>query len=214
MGKIKPSNVAIPTICAVNWAPLPEKIPTASSPQMPQTACTEIDPQGSSTFRCSSNHSTERTTNVPATIPVMIAVAGFSIAQPALLATSPAIHPLAISEASGRRKRTRVTTAAVRAAAAAEKVVLMITSADRSGCIPVYRIAPSPLTPSHPTQASMHPNRTNTWLCAGIAAGMPFGGYLPRRGPVSQTTESAVSPPTALMKPEPEESTNGAPSQL
>src|SRR5579864_1664258 len=112
---------------------MPEKIPTASSPQIPQTACTEIEPQGSSTFNVNSKNSTENTTSAPATSPVRIAVAGLSMAQPALLATSPAIHPLAIRDASGLRKRIRVTAAAVSPAAAAQNVVLIMTNTDRSG---------------------------------------------------------------------------------
>src|SRR5690242_2888736 len=98
----------------------------------------------------------------------MIAVAGFNTAQPALQATSPAIQPLAIKEASGRRKRIRVVAAEVNAEAAAANVVLITTRTAPSGRIDVYSIAPAELRPSQPTQASMQPKRTKTWLCAGI----------------------------------------------
>src|SRR5579864_4614436 len=120
----------------MNWPGSPAKIPAASNPQIPQTACTEIEPQGSSTFSENSKNSTEKTTSPPATRPVRIAVAGLSVAQPALLATSPAIQPLAMSDASGRRKRMRVTAAAVSPAAAAQNVVLITTNTDRSGGLP------------------------------------------------------------------------------
>src|SRR5215471_1708903 len=134
---MNPSSVATPTTWVVSWPGPPTKIPTASNPQIPHTACTEIEPQGSSTFRENSKNSTEKTTSAPATNPVRIAVAGLNAAQPALLATRPAIHPLAMRDASGRRKRTRVAAAAVRAAAAAEKLVLIATRTDLSGGVAV-----------------------------------------------------------------------------
>ena len=57
-------------------------------------------------------------------MPTTTISAGRNKAHPALLATRPPIHPLAVSEASGLEKRMRVTTAAVSPAEVAASVVL------------------------------------------------------------------------------------------
>ena len=52
-------------------------------------------------------------------------------------------------------------------------------------------------SPNHPSSASMQPNKTITVLWPGIAAGIPSGAYLPRRGATIQAIDNAVRPPSA-----------------
>src|SRR5690348_17647239 len=96
--------------------------PTASTPQSPPSACAEIAPPGSSTWSFSSNHSTEKVTNAPATAPTTTASGGLMNAQTALLATRPPTHPLTLSEASGFLTLTFVTIAAVSPAETAQSI--------------------------------------------------------------------------------------------
>src|SRR5579864_973203 len=137
-----------------------------------------------------------KTTSPPATAPTTIAVAGFRKAAAALLATNPAIHPFAVSDASGLPNRTRVTTAAVRHEAAAESVVLMTISTTLAASTPANRIALAEFNAIHPAQASTQPVRASTALCPGIAAGMPSFENFPWRGPKIHVMDNAVSPPT------------------
>src|SRR2546426_9998287 len=65
-------------------------------------------PPGSSMPKCSSSHSTENGTSAPATSPIMTASGGLAKAHAALPATRPPTQPLAVSDASGLPKRTRV----------------------------------------------------------------------------------------------------------
>src|SRR5271157_3531040 len=125
-----------------------------------------------------------------------MAAAGFRSAAAALLATRPAIHPLALSEASGRPNRTRVTTPAVNPDAAAHSVVLTAISTTRPGSTPRNSIAPAEFSAIHPIHANPHPRRTNTTLCPGSAAGIPSAENFPRRGPRIHVIDNAVTPPT------------------
>src|SRR6266478_3136348 len=208
----------MPTSCANHCprapprAPTSDNAPTASRPQSPATACTEIAPPGSSTASLDSKRSTANGTSAPATAPTRIAAAGFRNAAPALLATKPAIHALATRDASGRPNRIRVTTVAVRPEAAAESVVFAAIRITRDGSTPLKRIAPAEFSPSHPSQANRQPSRTSTTLWAGIAAEVPFGEYFPERGLRIQVIDNAVSPPTTWMVPEPPPSTKPEPN--
>ena len=177
---------------------------------MPPRACTETAPPGSSTVRRNSSHSTEKTTNAPATRPIDIASAGRTEAQAALMATRPATQPLAQREASGLPKRTRVMAAAASDAQTAESMVLTTTSGGRT-CGPANSSAPARFKPDHPIQASRHPNRTKTALWPGMATGMCSLLYLPRRGPRIHAMASAAKPPTAWIAPEPPASRNPPP---
>src|SRR4029077_4868860 len=135
------------------------------------------------------------TTSAPATKPARTAVGGFRNADAALLATRPAIHPLATKDASGRPNRNRVTIAAAKPEAAAESVVFTAISTTANGSLRLNKIALAEFRASHPTQASKHPVRTSTMLWAGIAAGSRLEEYFPRRGPRIQAIDNALSPP-------------------
>src|SRR5690242_12379109 len=116
-----------------------------------------------------SSTSIEYTTTAPATMPTRIAAAGFINDAPALLATNPAIHPLAVNDASGRPNRKRVTINAARPEPAADSVVLTATNTTTESALWLNKIAPAEFNPSHPTHANMHPASTSTILWAGIA---------------------------------------------
>src|SRR5579871_3797587 len=105
-----------------------------------------------------------KTTSAPATNPARIAVGGFRKGAAALLATSPAIHPLATNDASGRPNRIRVTTAAANPEAPADSVVFIAINKTADGSLRLNRIALTALSPSHPIQASREPVRTSTTL--------------------------------------------------
>jgi len=64
-------------------------------------------------------------TAAPATNPISTAPTGGTTAQPALIATSPPVQPLALSEKSGLPKRARVIRAAANAALPAPSVVFI-----------------------------------------------------------------------------------------
>src|ERR1700683_5497693 len=207
---MKPISVAMPTSCASHCPVSPFDCPPSSpvagilannpterTPHKPPIACAEIEPPGSSTDMCTSNHSTENVTSAPANRPIAAAAAGLTNAHAPLLAASPPIQPLAASDASGLPKRACVITAAVSAAGAADQIVLIAASTVWPGSAPLYRIAPAEFNPSQPTNASTQPRITSTPLCPGIAVGIPPCMYLPRRAPKSQAMESAVNPPTA-----------------
>ena len=179
---------------------------------MPPTKCTEIAPAGSSTFNLNSSHSIAKMTSPPATLPTITATAGLTKAHPALLATSPPIQPLAVREASGLPKRRRVTIAAVNPPDAAAKIVLSAIKTTRSTPTPAKSRAPAEFSPNHPANPNTQPKITKTMLCAGIAAGMPWAEYLPRRGLRIHAIESAVKPPTTWIVLEPPASTNPRPS--
>src|SRR6266496_4799381 len=142
----------------------------------------------------------------------MTATAGLTKAHPALLATSPPIHPLAVREASGLPNLIRVMIAAVNPAEAAANIVLTAIRTTRSTPTPAKSRAPAEFSPNHPTNASTQPKITKTVLCAGIAAGIPWAEYLPRRGPKIHAIDRAVKPPTTWIVLEPPASTNPRPS--
>src|SRR5581483_1108554 len=75
-------------------------MPVASTPKTPHTPCTEMAPQGSSTFMRSQKY-TLPTTSAPATVPMIPAAHGATNAHGAVIATSPASMPLQDIEMSG-----------------------------------------------------------------------------------------------------------------
>src|ERR1051325_9089718 len=123
-----------------------------------------------------------------------IASAGLINRHPALLATKPPTQPLAVSEASGRPNRTPVTAKAASAEDAALSVVLMATIAICPGSACAKRIAPAEFRATQPIQTKKQANTTRTELCAGIAFERFRDEYLPRRGPMIQTTLNAERP--------------------
>ena len=110
---------------------------------------------GSSIASRNSKKSATQTTRIPATPPTIMAAAGFSNAAAALLATRPAIHPLAMSDASGRPNLARVTTAAVNPDAAAQTVVLTAISTTRPGSTPKKQHRPGGIQ-RHPSDPREH----------------------------------------------------------
>ena len=75
-------------------------MPIVSTPQMPQTPCTEIAPTGSS-MPLRSKKKTDSTTSTAATEPMTAAAQGCTNAQGAVIATRPASMPFAIMPGSG-----------------------------------------------------------------------------------------------------------------
>src|SRR5713226_10619797 len=100
----------------------------------------------------------------PPTRPINTAAAGRMNAQAALDATSPATQPFAQSDASVFPNLARVMAAAASAADIAASVVFTATSGARADSTPAKRIAPEPLSPSHPNHARKQPSKTNTAL--------------------------------------------------
>src|ERR1700686_3108184 len=124
-----------------------------------------MEPPGSSIPRYKSIHSTDNVTSAPATKPVSAATAGGMKTQPALLATSPPTQPLAHSEASGRPKRARVISAAVRVARPADSVVLTAIRTTAPGAAPANNMAPDEFKPNHPISARKQESNTKTVWC-------------------------------------------------
>ncbi len=96
--------------------------------------------------------------------PITIAVAGTTNAHEALIATSPAIQPLALRDVSGLPKRMRVVMRAASSPENAANKVLITTSTRRPDEAPAKSRDPAEFRASHPTSAIKQPTRTSTEL--------------------------------------------------
>src|SRR5207344_949152 len=121
-------------------------------------------------------------------------------AHGAVMATRPASMPLHPIEMSGLPNMKYQRTIDVAAPATAARLVFIaITPIRRS----VAASVEPGLNPIHPNRRMNVPVTTNTMLWAGKARGLPFGPYLPRRGPSTTASAIAQKPPTALTTVDP-----------
>src|SRR5688572_1952668 len=113
---VTPSATPSFTLVVVPFQPMPgplastpylplAKMPTASTPNVPQTPWTEMAPTGSSIFALRSQKYTASTTSTPAMQPMTAAAHGSTNAHGAVMATRPASMPLAIIAGSGLPER-------------------------------------------------------------------------------------------------------------
>lgn len=113
-----------------------------------------------------SMNSTERTTIIPATSPIITALNGETTAQPAVTPTRPARAPLRVILVSGLPNKNHTVNIEETAPAAPERVVVTaISPMDESE---PERVLPA-LNPNHPNQRINTPSATKGRLCPGRA---------------------------------------------
>ncbi len=125
-----------------------------SVPKAPPTPWTDTAPTGSSIRSTLSMKSTESTTRTPAMRPIMRALAGLTLAQPAVMATSPTRRPFIVIPTSGLPLLIHdVAIAAIAPPAAAMFVVIAIVAmlgTDADAVLPG-------LNPNHPNHSTSAP---------------------------------------------------------
>src|SRR6476469_1189898 len=145
-------------------------MPTATAPNQPQKPCTDIAPQGSSTFSFRSLNSTPPHTIAPAIAPMITADVGLTNAHGAVMATRPANMPLQAIVISGFLNIRYQTSSADAEPATAARFVFTATTEIRRSVAP--SVEPG-LKPIHPNSKMKVPVTTNARLWAGNATGWP-----------------------------------------
>src|SRR5262245_23410104 len=186
-------------------------MPRETAPSHPQKPWTEIAPQGSSIFSTRSFKSTPMHTTTPATIPMMAAEVGFTNAQGAVIATSPANIPLQAIVMSGFPNRNHQKNIADAEPKMAARFVLIATTEMRRSVAP--SVEPG-LNPIQPKRRMKVPTTTKARLWAGNALGFPSGPYFPIRGPRTTAKAIAANPPTACTTVDPAKSTYPCPQPM
>ena len=176
-------------------------------PQTPFTKWTEIAPTGSSILATRSKNSTEKTTRMPETTPMMAAPTGETQSHPAVMATRPAREALKVMETSGLPYRHQVKIIVTTVAMAAARFVFMKTrEAEAASSAVLMATVEPPLNPNQQNQRMKTPRATAVMLWPRMALGLPFLSYLPMRGPRSAAPRQAIRPPTLWTCAEPAKS--------
>src|SRR5919109_5233294 len=164
-------------------------MPTASTPQAPQTPWTEMAPTGSSIFFLRSQNQTDSTTMTPAIDPMAAAAHGCTKAHGAVIATRPASMPLAIMDGSGFDVRAITQSMAMTAPKAPAMAVLAATTVKRWSVAANVEAA---LKPNQPNSRMNVPSMAIGMWWPGMARALPSGPNLPRRGPRTIAPASAA----------------------
>src|SRR5580698_10442851 len=149
-------------------------MPTHTAPNQPQYPCTEIAPQGSSTFSTRSLNRTPPQTSSPASSPITTEEVGVINAHGAVTATNPASMPLHAMVISGLPNRKYQSTIADADPATAARFVFTATTAMRRSV--AASVEPG-LNPIQPKSKRNVPVTTYTILCAGKTRIFPPGPY-------------------------------------
>ena len=139
-------------------------------------------------------------------MPIIAALTGETVSQPAVIATRPANEPFNVIETSGLPYLIQVKIIVVTVAtAAAMFVVTKILPADTIAS-PSMDTVEQPLNPNQQNHKIKQPNAPNVNECPGMALGFPFLSYLPIRGPSIFAPISAATPPVMWTAVEPAKS--------
>src|ERR671912_2505571 len=179
-------------------------MPTASTPNVPQTPWTATAPTGSSTLSFVSMKPAAQMTSTPAMMPMTADHAGLVKAHGAVMATRPASMPLTIMPGSGLPVLAIITNMAVTAPKAPAIAVFVATTANWTSVAASVEAA---LKPNQPNSRMKQPSMAiGTWW-PGMVLADPSELYLPMRGPRTMAPARAAAPPTAWTTPEPAKST-------
>ncbi len=178
--------------------------PTESKPNIPQTPCTLIAPQGSSMRNRSSTKMVDSITNTAAIEPITAAAHGATNAHGAVIATRPANIPLIIIPGFGLPVRRVIQNIEATAPNAPEIAVFVATVAN---CTSVAESVDAALKPNQPNRRIKVPSIAIGKWCPGIGRDFPSLEYLPMRGPSTIAPASAATPPVMCTTPDPAKST-------
>src|SRR5262249_45138803 len=137
--------------------------PVATIPIVPPTPCTPNTSSESSTLPRTTNSTTKKHPN-PAQNPITNAAMGETKPEAGVIATSPDSAPAAAPSALGRSYRIQLAVSQVRAAIAAE--VLVLTKAQTAN--EPEPIALPALNPNQPNQSSAAPSIVRVALCGSM----------------------------------------------
>ena len=176
-------------------------------PQSPATAWTLMAPTGSSIPDRSQNN-TLQTTSRPAMAPMTKAMGGLMKAQGAVMATRPPSMPLHIIEGSGLPYSFHMYKAET--SVLAPEASMVLTAMRPIQPLVPERVEPA-LKPNQPKASRRVPNMTMGMWWPKMGRGLPWGSYLPRRGPSIQAMTSDRVPPWRWTTEEPAKSTAPCP---